>query len=88
MQYLHKIFFTLKSYNLYFFSKKKFFGYLSVALLKQKIDTLKLATAKNKLAAIIKLAFFKTFKQLKYYLNLIEYLRQYIFYFAAVVRSL
>ena len=88
VQHLHSVFSTLESYNLCLSPEKSFLGYPSIALLGQRVDALGLATAEEKLAAITKLAFPRTLRQLEHYLGLTGYLRQYIPYFAAIVRPL
>ena len=74
--------------NIYLSSRKSFLNYSSVQLLSQKVDVLKLTTAKKKLIVIANLFFLKTLAQLKKYLNLIKYLRQYITYYANITKSL
>ena len=61
--------------NIYLLSRKSFFDYSFVQLLNQKVDVLKLATAKEKLIVITNLFFSKTLAQLKKYLDFMEYLR-------------
>jgi hypothetical protein len=56
--------------------------YLNISLLKQKVDNLEFITAKNKLKAIVKLSFLKTLKDLKKYLDAIDWLRDYVVYYA------
>ena len=75
-------------YNIIFKVKKKYLKYSSISFLKQKIDNLKLITSKNKLKVIITLSFSKTLKDLKIYLKMTNYLRNYIFYYAQKSKSL
>ena len=63
---------------------KFFFDYLSVQLLEQKIDALNLTIFINKLWAISELEFSKSLKDLEIYLDMTEYLQQYIFCYAQV----
>lgn len=58
--------------------KKIFQKYFSVNLLEQKINDLKLITAANKLAAIIKLKFLITLNKLDTYLDLTDWLCNYV----------
>ena len=53
IKYLNLIFKTLDSINIYLLSKKLFLDYLSIYLLNQKINALKLAITKEKLAIIL-----------------------------------
>ena len=66
--------------------KKSFFAYPSVPLLGQRVNTLRMATAEAKLATITQLAFLRSLKNLKAYLGLTGYLRQYIPYYAQVAK--
>ena len=85
---LRQIFGILEDYNICLSPHKSFIGYPSVALLGQRVDALGLATAEEKLAAIRKLAFPRTLLQLKHYLGLTGYMRQYVPFYAAIVRPL
>ena len=88
LEYLHMVFQTLAQYNICLAPEKSFLGYPSVALLGQCVDAFGLATSADKLAAIARLAFPQTLRQLDHYLGLTGYLRQYVPYYAAVVRPL
>ena len=61
---------------------KSFIDYSSVQLLGQKVNVFSLSTAVKKLQAISELKFLKSLKQLKIYLDIISYLRQYIPFYA------
>ena len=74
--------------NIYLLSRKSFLDYSFVQLLNQKIDVLKLATAEEKLIVIANFFFSKTLAQLEKYLDFIEYLRQYITYYADITKPL
>lgn len=69
-------------------SIKIYFNYFNIALLNQKVDSLRLIIFENKLKIIIDLSFFRSLKNLKTYLNIIEWLRNYISYYAQKVKSL
>ena len=69
-------------------SEKFFLNYLFIYLLSQQVDTLKLITVKAKLIVIMNLKFLYTFIQLKKYLNMTDYLHQYISHYAVIVKSL
>ena len=88
LEHLDQVFKTLSNYNICLAPEKSFLGYPSVALLGQRVDAFGLATSADKLAAIAQLAFPKTLRQLDHYLGLTGYLRQYVPYYAAVVRPL
>lgn len=82
------MFAQLDSCNIYLLPKKSFLGYPSVNLLGQKVDVLGLSTATEKLSAISQLAFPNTLSQLEKYLGMTGYLRQYVPYYAAIVKPL
>ena len=88
IKHLHQVFKTLTYYNICLAPEKSFLGYPSVALLGQRVDAFGLTTSADKLAAIARLAFLQTLHQLDHYLGLTGYLRQYVPYYAAVVRPL
>ena len=88
LSHLRFIFSTLKKMNIYLLSRKSFLDYSFVQLLNQKIDVLKLATAEEKLIVIANFFFSKTLAQLEKYLDFIEYLRQYITYYADITKPL
>ena len=69
-------------------ASKAFLGYLSVQLLEQKVDFLGLSTFKDKLVTILKLDFLWTLCQLKTYLSMTGWLRQYISHYAVIMKSL
>ena len=86
--HLREIFQLLNSYNIRFSFKKSFLEYFIVALLKQKIDVFDLIIVANKLVVIINLRFFYTLKNLKKYLDFIEWLRNYIVWYVQKTESL
>ena len=88
LKHLNLVFSALANMNIHLSPKKSFLGYLSVHLLGQKVDALGLATAEDKLAAIISLAFLKTLSQLEKYLGMTGYLRQYVPNYAAIAKPL
>ena len=75
------LFKILIRYNVVISLKKTFLGYLSITLLGRKVDSLGLTISANKLIAISKLFYPYTLDKLKYYLGLIEYLRNYIYFY-------
>ena len=88
INHLRKIFRLFKKMNIAFKSNKIYFDYFIVALLKQKINSLKLTTIKKKLKIISKLKFFITFKLLETYLKLIEWIKNYVLYYAQLFNFL
>lgn len=81
-QHLRAVFGVLKENNISIKPSKAFVGYPSVKLLGQKVDSLGLATAEEKLAAISKLKFPTTLRQLETYLGLTGWLREYVEHYA------
>jgi len=88
VEHLRQVFAALDKSNIHLSPKKSFLGFLSVRLLGQKVDALGLATAAEKLAAISTLSFLTTLSLLETYLGMTGYLRQYIAYYAAIVKPL
>lgn len=86
--HLDQVFKALDDMNIHLSPKKSFLGFPSVHLLGQKVDAFRLATAEEKLAAIANLRFPFTLSSLEYYLGLTGYLRQYIAFYAAIVKPL
>ena len=68
--------------------RKSFLNYLSIRLLRQKVNILDLAIAEEKLSVITSLIFPITLSALEKYLGLTDYLRQYIFNYTTIVKSL
>ena len=79
---------SIEKYNLAIKPTKTFLAYPSVALLGQKVDSLGLSTAEEKLAAINKLTFPRTLKALETYLGMTGWLRNYVAYYAPIVQPL
>lgn len=88
MQHLRKVFETFQKNNISIKSFKSFLGYLSIHLLDQKIDSLKLATEKKKLRVINKLTFSKILRQLKHYLDLTSWMKKYVKKYIKMIKSL
>ena len=82
IKHFTKIFVFFNQMNIVLKSFKIFLKYSSVSLLKQKIDSLRLTTAKKKLKAILSLKFSFILKHLKTYLKKTSYFRQYVSYYA------
>ena len=68
--------------------RKLYLGYLSVTLLKQRINSLGLSTLEEKIKVILKFKFLKMLKDLEAYLNLTEWLYNYILIYIQVIGPL
>ena len=88
VQHLRQVFSVLKQNNISVKPSKAFLGYPTVHLLGQKVDSLGLATTEQKLAAISKLKFPKTLRQLEHYLGLTGWLREYVERYAKISEPL
>jgi hypothetical protein len=88
LEHLNQLFALFEKLNITLKTKKTYLEYLSISLLKQKIDSLDLIIAENKLKTIVKLSFLKTLKKLKKYLDMIEWLKDYVVYYAQKAESL
>ena len=86
--HLNKVFKSLSEKGICLSSQKLFLTYPSVQLLGQCVDALGLATAEDKLAAIVNIEFPQTLSALKKYLGITGYLQQYIPYYTAVIKPL
>ncbi len=82
------MFFILIANEIFVNSKKVFLKYEFVQLLDQRIDFLELSTDEKKLKAIFKLKFLRTLKQLKTYLDLIDWMKRYVSHYFTVFQSL
>ena len=88
LRHLNLIFALFKEYNIAIKPSKTYLGYPTVSLLGQRVDSLGLATAEEKIEAIRGLKFPRTLKNLETYLGKTGYLRQYIAYYAQKVEPL
>ena len=86
--HLRAVFSTLRDNNVSIKPTKAFLGYPSVRLLGKKVDSLGLATTEDKLAAIAKLKFPRTLRQLEHYLGLTGWLREYVEKYAKLAEPL
>ena len=75
LRHLNQIFVFFKRMNIALKVNKIFFDYFIISLLNQRIDSLKMIIATDKLKVILNLIFSQTFKQLKIYLDKIECVR-------------
>ena len=82
LRYLNQVFSLFAKMNVMLKSFKIYFGYFSMSLLDQKVDSLDLSIVEKKLKIILSISFSQSLKHLESYLKKTEYLRQYIFYYA------
>jgi hypothetical protein len=88
VDHLNQIFTILINNEIFINLKKAFLKYSSIQLLDQKVNSLNLTIDEEKLKTIFKLKFSRTLKQLKTYLDLIEWMKEYVLNYAAVSQSL
>ena len=88
LNHLSKIFALFESWNITLKASKTYFGYLSISLLGQKVNSFELATSVEKLKAITDLSFPKTLKDLETYFEMTGYLRDYVEHYAQKAEAL
>ena len=88
MKHLTKIFKLFRRLKIALKSFKTFLKYFIIVLFEQKIDNFEFITIEKKLKIIFKFQFFVTLKQLKTYLDLIEWIRNYVSYYVQLTNSL
>jgi hypothetical protein len=88
LEHLNHLFALFEKLNITLKTKKTYLEYLSIPLLKQKVNSLEFTIAENKLKTIVKLSFWKILKDLKRYLEVIDWLRDYVTYYAQKSESL
>ena len=88
VQHLRQVFELFVKSGISVNPSKAFLGYPSVQLLGQKVDSLGLWTAEDKLKAISKLAFPETLSKLETYLGMTGWLRDYVANYAIIARPL
>ena len=86
--HLRSIFDMLRNNNIFIKFNKTFLKYSFVQLLDQKIDFFEFFISEEKLRAIVKLFFSKNFRLLKTYFDMIDWLREYIFFYVDIFKSL
>ena len=82
LNHLHIIFELLDFKDITFSSKKSFFNYFTVIFLNQKMNAFDLIATKNKIDVIFRLNFFYKLSNLKLYLKLTKWFRDYILWYA------
>lgn len=88
LTHLRIIFDIFSKYNMSIKSIKVFLNNSNVVLFNQKINALKLLTTDENLKAITNCKFLRTLKNLKHYLELTDYIRDRVYYYFAIVKSL
>ena len=87
-KHFHVVFDTFQFNNIFVKITKIFVDYFNVQLHDQKINFFELVIVENKLKAIIKFKFSTSFYQLETYFDFIEWLREYIFHYVDIFKSL
>ena len=88
LSHLNTILQRLSELNIALKFRKSLIDYPSIKLPSQKVNVFGLSMTTEELRAISKLEFLKSLKQLKIYLGMTGYLRQYIPFYAQVSASL
>src|SRR5438270_7509489 len=78
LQQLHDIFAVIQRLRIHLKPTKTYLGYLNIQLLGQYVDVLGLTTAQDKIEVITKLEFPWTLQEVKVYLGLTGWLRNYV----------
>ena len=78
----------LTKYNITISLIKTFFNYSNINLLNHKIDLFDIIIIKNKFKIINEIIYFIIFNDLKHYLNLIDYLRNFVHFYAQYINLL
>ena len=88
LMHFKNVFKLFEKWNIIFKKSKTYLEYFSISLLRQKVNSFELITIVAKLKVITDLSFTKILKQLKIYFEMIDYLRNYIFYYAQKAEAL
>ena len=88
ISHLNAVFELLNNLDIVLVSAKTFLSFSFITLLGQKIDSLGMTAAGKKIMTISKLAFPITLQDLEHYLDLTEWLCNYISYYAQIVEPL
>lgn len=88
IRHLYQVFKLFENWNIEIKSSKTYLDYSSVTLLDQKVNSFDLSIVFEKLKAISQLKFSLTLKDLKSYLDLTRWLRNYILYYAQLIELL
>ena len=88
IEHLDLVFKSLMKKGICLSLKKSFLDYLTVQLLNQCVNILELIITEDKLAVIVNIKFLCTLFTLKKYLDMTDYLCQYILYYAVIIKPL
>ena len=88
INYLRQLFCLLVKKNISLNLIKVFLKYSKITFLEQRVNVLKLTITKERLKTLTSLTISYTFAKLEVYLKLIDYIRQYIHFYAVIFRSL
>ncbi len=88
LDHLNRIFIILINNEIFINLKKIFLSYSFVQLLDQKVNFLNLTTDEKKLKTIARLKFLRTLKQLKIYLELTNWMKEYVLDYVEISQSL
>ena len=88
ISYLNAVFELLNSLDIVLVPAKTFLSFSFIILLSQKVNSLSMTAADEKIIIISKLAFLITLQDLEHYLGLTEWLCDYISYYAQIVEPL
>ena len=88
LQHFSSIFAFFQQWNITFKTSKTYFEYFNIFLLNQKVDSFDLITAKKKLKIIAELSFPTFLKALKKYIEMIEWFKNYVLYYAQKFKAL
>ena len=88
LAHFREVFTIFSRFNRSIKSTKVFFDYSDVILLSQRIDVLNLFIIDEKLKTIADFKFSNILKNLKHYLDLTNYIRDHIYYYSAIAKSL
>ena len=84
--HLRQLFNLFVNKNINLNSIKIFLDYFEITLLNQRINAFDLSTTKNRFKILISLTMSKTFAKLETYFELIDYIKQYIHFYALISR--
>ena len=88
LRHLNQMFALFDKLNIALKLSKIYLSYFIISLLKQKIDRFEFFIAQKKLVVIFRLKFSLTLKNSKIYLSMIDYLRDYVVFYAQKIDAL
>ena len=87
-KHLSIIFFLFDRFEISLNRVKTYLEYLSIILLNQQVNKFDMTISEKQIVIIQELKFLKTLKDFEIYLNLTDWLHQYILYYAQLTKSL